>query len=134
MAYLEPQKPPIVIRPALGAMVILPPLNEWGKSFVRSSVKNGVLPFGKVNRSRPARRVEVASMRMLLLSVREKYPGEASPSSRMKSDSIVMPRHDEWNTICIVHPQALTPCRIRCACFKSTKTDQRHDLKVSVAP
>src|SRR5258707_11114004 len=113
-------------------MVIFPPLNERGKSFARSSVKKGVrvLP-GKVNRSRPARRVEVASMRMLLLSVREKYPGEASPSSRMKSDSIVMPRHDEWNTICIVHPQALTPCRIRCACFKSTKTNQRHDLKVS---
>ena len=93
VAHLEPQKPPIVIRPALGSMVRFPPLNEWGKSFERSSVKNGVLSFGKVNRSRPARRVEVASMRMLLLSVREKYPGEASP--RVKSDSIVALRHNE---------------------------------------
>jgi len=132
VAYLEPQKPPIVIRPALGSMVIFPPLNEWGKSFERSSVKNGVLPFGKVNRSRPARRVEVASMRMLLLSVREKYPGEASP--RMELDSIVAPRHNEWDTISIVHPQTLTSCKVRCACVESTGTDQRHDLKVSVAP
>ena len=97
VAYLEPQKPPIVIRPALGSMLIFPPLNERGKSFERSSVKNGVLPFGNVNRSRPARRVEVASMRMLLLSVREKYPGEASP--RTKSDSIVVPSHNEWDAV-----------------------------------
>ncbi len=132
MAYLEPQKPPIVIRPALGSMVIFPPLNEWGKSFVRSSVKKGVLPFRKVNCSRPARRVEVASMRMLLLSVREKYPGEASP--RVKSDCIVTPRHNECDTICIVHSQAFTSCKVRCACVESARTDQRHDLKISVAP
>ena len=74
-------------------MVIFPPLNDWGKSFEISSVKYGVLPFGNVNRSRPARRVEVASMRMLLLSVREKYPGEAS--ARVTSGSIVAPRHNE---------------------------------------
>ena len=78
VACLEPQKPPIVIRPAPGSMVIFPPLKELGRSFARSRVKNGVLPSGNVNRSRPARRVEVASMRMLLLSVREKYPGDAS--------------------------------------------------------
>ena len=68
-----------MIRPALGSMVIFPPLNERGRSFARSSVKKGVrVPSGKVNRSRPARRVEVASIRMLLLRVREKYPGDAS--------------------------------------------------------
>ena len=92
MTYLEPQKPPIVTRPELGSMVIFPPLNERGKSFARSSVKNGVLvPSGKVNRSRPARRVEVASMLMPLLSVREKYPGDASPC--VKSDSNIVQRH-----------------------------------------
>ena len=41
---LEPQKPPIVIRPASGSMVIFPPLKEPGRSFARSRVKNGVLP------------------------------------------------------------------------------------------
>jgi hypothetical protein len=70
--------------PALGSMVRVPLLKEPGRSFARSSVKNGVLPCGKVNRSRPARRVEVASKRMLLSSVREKYPGDASP--RVKPD------------------------------------------------
>ena len=80
MTYLEPQKPPIVIRPASGSIVMFPPLNERGRSFARSSVKNGVrVPSGNVNHSRPARRVEVASMRILLLSMREKYPGDASP-------------------------------------------------------
>jgi hypothetical protein len=71
-------------------------------------------------------------MRILLLSVREKYPGEASP--RVKFDSIVAPRHNEWDTISIVHSQALTSCKVRCACVESTRTDQRHDLEVSVAP
>ncbi|KAN0105498.1 hypothetical protein V8E52_010978 [Russula decolorans] len=50
-------------------------------------------------------------MRILLLSVREKYPGEASP--RVKFDSIVAPRHKEWDTISIVHSQALTSCKVR---------------------
>ena len=49
-----------------------PPLKLLGRSFERSKTKKGVLPDGKVKRSSAARRVEVASIWMLLLSVREK--------------------------------------------------------------
>jgi hypothetical protein len=42
------------------------------------TTKNGLEPSGKVNLSRPARRVEVASILILLSSVKAKYPGDAS--------------------------------------------------------
>jgi hypothetical protein len=48
----------------------------------RSSTRWGLLPLGNVNRSKPARRVLVASILMLLFRVREKYPGLATKVHR----------------------------------------------------
>lgn len=76
--HLDPQCPPIVILPSVGSMFNEPPAKDAGKSFARSKTKYGVVLSGNVNLSRPARRVEVASILISLSSVRAKYPGEAS--------------------------------------------------------
>jgi len=75
---LDPHRPPMVILPFRGSMLSSPPANDADKSFARSRTKYGLEPEGNVNRSKPARRVAVASILILLLRVREKYPGEAS--------------------------------------------------------
>ena len=49
-----------------------------GRSFERSRTKYGFDPLGNVKRSKPARRVEVASILISLSSVDVKYPGDAS--------------------------------------------------------
>jgi hypothetical protein len=53
-------------------MVMEAPTLLSGRSMVRSSTIYGFVPLGNVNRSMPARRVLVASIWMLLLSVNEK--------------------------------------------------------------
>lgn len=72
VANLDPHRPPMVILPCIGSMVSSPPAKDAGKSFARSRTKYGLEPDGNVNRSKPARRVAVASILILLLRVREK--------------------------------------------------------------
>lgn len=67
----------MVILPCAESISMVPPANVPGKSLARSRTKNGFDPFGNVKRSKPARRVEVASIWILLSNVNEKYPGDA---------------------------------------------------------
>jgi len=87
---LDPHRPPMVILPFTGSMLSSPPAKDAGKSFARSRTKYGLEPDGNVNRSKPARRVAVASILILLLRVREKYPGEASIGPTVNKDNILV--------------------------------------------
>ena len=90
ISNLDPHRPPIVILPFSGSMVSCPPLKVTGKSFARSRTKYGLEPDGNVNRSKPARRVAVASILILLSRVKEKYPGEASIAPKSHQNDIYM--------------------------------------------
>ena len=57
---------------------MVPPPKLAGRSLTKSRTKKGLFPLGNVNLSKPALRVDVASIWILLFNVKEKYPGDAS--------------------------------------------------------
>ena len=71
-SHLGLHLPPTVTLPRFGSISMTPPPKLAGKSFARSSTKYGLDPLGNVNRSKPARRVVVASIWISLSSVNEK--------------------------------------------------------------
>jgi len=102
----------------LGSIFSSPPANDTGKSFARSRAKYGLDPEGKVNLSNPARRVAVASIRISLFNVKEKYPGDASehPSHqlRMALDIWQMKYHQYFSSSDVPeHPESWCRYQIR---------------------
>lgn len=115
--------------PFAGSISSVPPANELGRSLARSSTKYGLEPAGKVNLSRPARRVAVASILILLSSVCAKYPGEASE----EYVGTGLTCGETWeHTVRVEFSEPLAGSKGSRTCVKAIGTEKGHDLEVSV--